>query len=103
MQGELGDLEARLSAPGFWDQPNQAQGVVAMLKGTKQTVEEWAGLRARLSDLRDLAKLLSEDPDPGLEEELGRDLVAYKNELERYELRTYMDGAHDRAGAILTI
>ena len=103
LRGELGQLEERLAAPGFWDSPSQAQGVVAVLKGTKQTIEEWEALRGRLVDLRELADLLRDDPDAGLEGDVARDLHVFKDELERYELRTYMDGEQDRASAILTI
>jgi peptide chain release factor 2 len=74
-----------------------------VLKGTKQRIAEWESLKSRLTDLRDLAQLLAEDTDASLEEELARDLEAYRGELERYELRTYLDGEQDRSGAILTI
>jgi len=76
---------------------------VESLRATKNRVEGWRDLRRRLDDLREMAQLIESEADAALEAELERDLRAYAAELERYELRTYMDGEQDPADAILTI
>jgi peptide chain release factor 2 len=50
-----------------------------------------------------MAALIEGEGESALEEELGRDLRVFAHDLERYELRTYMDGEQDPADAILTI
>jgi peptide chain release factor 2 len=73
------------------------------LRATKNRVEGWRSLRRRLDDLSEMAALIEGEAESGLEDELGRDLSGYAHDLERYELRTYMDGEQDPADAILTI
>jgi peptide chain release factor 2 len=100
---ELTELEKRIAAPGFWDHPEKARGVVVELKATKNLTEGWQVLRKRLDDLGELAQLVADDGDEELETELQRDLGVYRADLERYELQTYLDGEQDRNDAILTI
>jgi len=100
---ERAEAEQKIAAPGFWDHPQKAQEAVAALKAAKQKIADWEALDKRLADLRDLSQLLKEESDAGLEAELARDLAAYNEELERAELRTYLDGEQDRADAILSI
>jgi len=100
---EVAELESRISEPGFWDQPAAAQPVLVKLKTGKNTIEQWEGLRRRCKDLREMAQLLETESEGELERELLDDLIAFHRELERVELRTYLNGERDRADAILTI
>jgi peptide chain release factor 2 len=92
-----------VAQPGFWDAPARARPIVESLRATKNRVEGWRNLRRRVDDLREMAQLIESEGESALEAELERDLRAYAIELERYELRTYMDGEQDPADAILTI
>ncbi|MBD3237262.1 MAG: peptide chain release factor 2 [Candidatus Eisenbacteria bacterium] len=102
-RAELTRLEKRTSAPEFWDQPEQARPVVSRLKAIRSLIEGWEALRHRCDDLSELAELLADEEESALEAELQRDLAAFRQELARYELQTYLDGEHDRCDAILTI
>ena len=99
----MAELEQRIAAPGFWDQPTEARPVVERLKAIKDRITEWESLRKRLDDFKELTDLLRADGDAALEAELRDDVAGYARHLGRYELRTYMDGERDAANAILTI
>jgi len=99
----VAELEQRIAAPGFWDQPTEARPVVERLKAIKDRITEWESLRKRLDDFKELTDLLRADGDAALEAELRDDVAGYARHLGRYELRTYMDGERDAANAILTI
>ncbi len=103
MQTELGELEARAAAPGFWDQPQVARPVVERLGAVRGRLAGWQRLRRRLDDLKEMAQLLATEGDARLDTELAADVRAYRLELERCELQTYMNGEQDRVDAILTI
>jgi len=76
---------------------------VEKLRATKATVDGWNGLRRRLDDLGELVVLARDDGDEAFEKEQYDELKTYREELERYELRTYLGGERDRGDAILTI
>jgi len=92
-----------VGAEGFWDRPAQARPALERLKAVQTRIAGWEGLRRRLDDLCELAELVRGEGDEGLEADLLSDLRAYREDLAREELRTYMNGEGDRASAILTI
>ena len=96
-------MEKRTAAPDFWADPEQARPVVAQLSARRNLIDGWEALRRKLDDLRDYAELVAEEGDEALAAELQQDLQRFQKELARYELRTYLDGEHDRRDAILTI
>ncbi|NJD10450.1 MAG: peptide chain release factor 2 [Gemmatimonadetes bacterium] len=99
----IGELEARMSAPGFWDAPDAAREVIAEaneLKGWAAPVEE---LSARSRELAELQQLLAEDPDPALEAEWAREVDRLEQAVEQFELKTMLRGADDHRDALLTI
>jgi peptide chain release factor 2 len=73
------------------------------LRVVKNAVESWTGLRRRLDDLRDLVELARAEEDEGFETEQLGALRTFQQDLERYELQTYLNGERDRCDAILTI
>jgi len=99
----LQGLEQKVSEPGFWDSPGQAATVVDRLRIVKSAVESWAQLRRRLNDLRELIELARTEQDEAFEHEQLSALLAFQQDLERYELQTYLNGERDRCDAILTI
>ncbi len=77
--------------------------MVERLRIVKNAVESWTALRKRLDDLRELVELARAEGDDGFESEQHRALIAFREDLERYELQTYLNGERDRCDAILTI
>ncbi len=77
--------------------------MVDRLRVVKSVVQSWAELRRRLSDLRELIELARSEQDEAFEHEQLGALLAFQQDLERYELRTYLNGDRDRCDAILTI
>ena len=92
-----------MSEPGFWDRPEQAREVIEETKLLKGWVEPWTELSGRAAGLVELADLLLEDPDAGLEEEWAREVLRLERGIAELELRTMLQGENDRRGAILTI
>jgi peptide chain release factor 2 len=77
--------------------------VVEQLRAVKARVDGWGGLARRLRELRELIVLAREEGDESFEiEQLGA-LQSLAEELERFELQTYLSGERDRGDALLTI
>jgi peptide chain release factor 2 len=102
-QARSAELEERMSAAGFWDDPDGARAVStehARLNEDVAIVEE---LEGRLSDLDTLVELAREEADDSLEGEVeagARDLAARLDDL---ELRALFSGEYDERDAICTV
>jgi peptide chain release factor 2 len=97
------ELEARMTEPDFWDDPDKARGVIDETNRLKGWVEPWKALDEKAEELLELAELLREDPDPEFEEEWDRELPRLENGVADFELRTMLQGEDDHRNAILTV
>jgi peptide chain release factor 2 len=96
---EVAELEKRASAPGFWDDPEAAQGAMRRLASLREEVEGWNGLAQRARDALDLVSL----DDESLAGDLGAETDALEQEVDRLEFHLLLSGPHDRGDAILAI
>ena len=92
-----------MSAPGFWDDQEAAQKVVARLKALKAVVGPVEELSARIEDLRTLHELGVEAGDEQTLREVAEETRSLTSETERVELRTMLSGPHDAAGCYFSI
>ena len=96
-------LEAQMAEPTFWDHQERAQAVVQQVKTYKQWVEPFDTLVGSVADAREMAELLTLEPDPTMESELLRDAEAVRERIAAYELRSLLRGPDDHRGAQLEI
>jgi len=102
-QIRIAELEARMSAPGFWDAPDTAREVITEvneLKGWAVPVQE---LTARAEELTELQELLADDPDPALQADWEAEVERLDRALEKLEVKAMLRGADDQRDALLTI
>ena len=99
----LADLERRMVQPGFWDQSEQARGVVEDVRRLKRWIEPYDDLCRRIDDARELAHLIAAEPDAEIASGLEQETAQIQTDLEELELRTMLQGLDDQRGALLTI
>ena len=92
-----------MASPGFWERPDDAREVIADANRLKGWVEPWNRLSRKSSDLEEIAQLLREESDEGLEAEWLRELESLERGLEELELKTMLQGEDDHREAIVTI
>ena len=92
-----------MGTPGFWDRPDAAREVMAESTRLKQWVGPWHALNAKGTELGEIAELLKEEGDSGLEEDWLREVDRLEKDLGTLEIRTMLQGENDHRGAILTI
>jgi peptide chain release factor 2 len=73
------------------------------LTALREEVSTWERLAVQLQDLRELAQMLSEEPDSDLEMEIVHSVAALEQEVEQLELALMFSGEHDERDALLTI
>jgi peptide chain release factor 2 len=97
------DLEAQMSAPGFWDNPETAQDTVVKLKAAKAVVAPVTDLLSRASDLLTLYELAVEGDSEEDLAEAASEAEALEADLDRLELRTLLAGEHDSGNCYFSI
>lgn len=101
LAAEQKELEGRMAKPGFWDDQEAAQEVVAQLSAVKKEVDAFQSVATKLDDLEVLQELADEDEDT--EAELAQELAAAEKAMKALRLRTYFTGEHDRLSAFVAI
>ncbi len=92
-----------MSAPGFWDNAEAAQSIVAKLKAAKAIVAPITDLLSRMEDASTLYELAVEADSAEDFAEVDADIVTIQADLERLELRTLLSEPHDGGDCYFSI
>src|SRR5690606_9783883 len=95
---EVSATEARMAAPGFWDNQERAQEVVARLRSLKAVSAPLEEAIASSADLEGILEMAAEDAS--LCGEVRAEIERIEQRLDDLELKALLDGPHDAAGAI---
>jgi peptide chain release factor 2 len=102
-RARIGQLDARMSEPTFWDDQDTAREVIEESRELKSWVEPWDRVRTKATELTELAELLASEPDAELDAEWTAEVTQLDQDLERLEVRTMLRGADDHRDALLTV
>jgi peptide chain release factor 2 len=102
-QADLTALEARMSEPGFWDNPEAAQGVVNQLKAAKAIVDPLTSLLSRADDLQVLHEMAVEEGADDELVEVATEAAAIQKDLDVLELKTLLSEPHDAGNCYFSI
>ena len=106
---EVADREQKTLAPGFWDDPKEAEAFLKKSALVKSWVTDFDKAGTLVDDLDVLAEFagLSEGEENAVETEETREMdAAYKealDKIEALELRNMLGNEGDSLGAVLTI
>jgi peptide chain release factor 2 len=103
LAARLPRLEAELSRPDLWDDPEEGQRVNREYVAVKDDLDVLERLSGALSDAETLYGLAVEEADESVEGELAAGLGALDEELDRLELRSLFTGEHDERDAVCEI
>jgi len=88
-----------MSAPSFWDSPEEAQKTMQDAHELKSWIEPLENLQKSVEDVLDLAT----DADEEFAQELDRELSQIEAQLNELEVRRMLSGEMDRASCFLSI
>jgi peptide chain release factor 2 len=92
-----------MSAPGFWDNQQNAQAVVQQVKAVRNWVEPFDNVSGRVQSAQELEEMLAVEPDVELEAEVAREIETLGGEIESFRLRSVLSGPDDFRDAQLEI
>lgn len=97
------ELEARIAAPGFWDDPETAQKALKERTAMEKAVTGWDGLNRQMEDIRVLIELGTEAEDEETLAEVGRMNDELEQGITAAEFQKMLSGPHDRSSCFLSI
>jgi peptide chain release factor 2 len=92
-----------MASSGFWDDNRRAQELIRERTELARVVARSGELGTQASDLAVLLELAVEAGDESLEGEIAEGVGKLRRELDEFELKIMLSGAHDAKAAILSI
>ncbi|MEX1046848.1 MAG: peptide chain release factor 2 [Actinomycetota bacterium] len=102
-RSKAAELEKQTADPSLWDDPARGQELTTRLSRHKAEIERYDSLERRMSDLRAMDELITEQPDAEMERELAKSLDAMEPDVEKIELAALLGGEYDRNDAVATL
>lgn len=99
----LADLEEKMSAMDFWDNPDKAQETVGKLKLVKAQIEPLKAVIEQFDDAQVAYEMARESGDKELLVEADEALHTLRGMMERVELQSLLSGKHDHRNCFVTI
>lgn len=99
----ISELEAQMSVPNFWDNPDTAQQVVQELKQLKGVVSTPEELQQELEDLELLIEMAREEEDEAQQEDIASRCANVERRLGTIELERLFSDPRDNSTVILSI
>ena len=96
-------LELDMEAPGFWEDLEESQKVVKEVKGLKDQVEGYEGLRGQFEDIETLIEMAAEEEDEELACETQEAFAEFESAYESLRISTLLSGEYDKNNAILSL
>ncbi|MBS3957667.1 MAG: peptide chain release factor 2 [Clostridiales bacterium] len=96
-------LEARAAEPGFWDDQNEAQGVMARASELREEVKTYEDLLAAVEDAQAANELALSEGDREMAAEVDRAIAGVERDMVSLEVSSWFTGEFDSGDAIVTI
>ncbi len=102
-QKQIVELEGQMAAPGFWDQNDAAQQVIAEIKRLKAETEPPIQLGRRAQEALELAELSEAEEDDSSLTDLETELTELRQAIDELEVRSTLSEPHDGSGAFISV
>ncbi len=92
-----------LTAPDFWDKPDNARKVIDRINGFKNKIQPLEALESRLEDFFVLGEIAEHEDDAASWKEVEKEYAAFNKGISDFELTIMLSGEYDKNGAFITI
>lgn len=99
----MAKLEKEASKPGFWDDQETAQNIMAKISDIKDDIKALERAEGESEDLEIMNGLAVSENDESLSLEVGKSLGRLKRYIDELELRSWFSDPLDSHNAIVTI
>jgi peptide chain release factor 2 len=92
-----------MAQPSFWEDNRRAQDVIRERTDLARLVTRMKELAGKAEDLTVMLELAEEATDGSLDAEIADSMAGLRKDLDEFELKVMLSGAHDNKAAILSI
>ncbi|MEE1166400.1 MAG: peptide chain release factor 2 [Treponema sp.] len=103
IQKKIDEKMALTEAPGFWDDHEKAEKIMAGVRKLKGRIEPWKELLAQMDDIQAMYELAEESQDAADEEEVSSMLKSGRETFEKLNVLNLLSGEVDDSSAFITI
>ena len=96
------DMESKTVAPDFWNDAENSTKILQAIKQTKDKIEDYERLCAKLEDAIALAEMAIEENDESCVPEVENELDEIVKEEERQRIGLLLSGEYDKNNAIIS-
>jgi len=97
------EIESKIAVPGFWDDPENSQGILRERAGLEKIIQTWNSLNNQLEDARIMIELGQEASDETTLREVVEMNDRLAEELEAAEFRLMLSAPHDHNSCFISI
>jgi peptide chain release factor 2 len=105
-QKRLGEINALMAVEKFWNNREQAQGLIDEANSLRNKTEPLLKAEKQLEDFHVMVELGEAEPEAAqaqIQRELEQDLARFFKELDSLELKVFLNGRHDKSNCIVSI
>ena len=103
LRKDKAELEDTMSAPGFWDDVENANKVNQKVKQIDNKLGKYERLVAQAEDMETLMELTEEADDESMLPEVEAEYQAFSSAVEELRLQTLLKGPYDSSNAVLSL
>ncbi len=103
LKARHGKLEAEMTKPTFWDNPEEAQKIAQQASNLKKRIDFYESLYSQVEDSLILLEMAEEEEDQSVLRDVKISLPELCREVDALELRTLLSEEYDPNNAILAI
>jgi peptide chain release factor 2 len=92
-----------MASPAFWEDNRRAQELIRERSELNRVITRLSELGRQAEDLGVLLELAQETDDQSLDSEIADGVTRLRKELDEFELKVMLSGAHDAKAAVLSI
>jgi peptide chain release factor 2 len=100
---EVTKLEAETAGADFWNDQTNAQKVMRQLDAKKAIVTKWRTIEKKVTDLKEIVSLASEEEDSSLKNDIQHEIEILENHLGELEVGLTLSSEYDARDAIVAI
>ncbi len=97
------DYEEEMQKTGFWDDVAKAQKVASELKTIQNKLSTYGKIKEKVEEIEIIMQLIEEEEDEGYITDLKSLVKDTGEEIEKFRIKTLLNGEYDKNNAILTI
>lgn len=102
-KAKLKELEDKMNAPDFWDEPDKANEIVTEMKSVKAVVEPVDEVATEIEEAQLLWQMAEEADDTESREEVDQQIDKLQQKLDKLETFSLLSGKYDNRNAYLSI